>query len=174
MVEQGKHAVVGVFPDRASVERAIETLQSRGFNRAQLNLLAAAPDKAAAGEIGQPTEALQKDALDQEDAANVQPLTAGVPATIAAFIAAGVTVASGGTLAGVAIAALAAGGAAGAAGAGAGQLLRSEMDSTYENQLRRGGMILMARLWSPGEAETARTVMREAGASSVTDHTPDA
>lgn len=173
MVEQGKHAVIGVFPDRASTERAIEALQSRGFNQAQLNLLAASPEKVAAGDVGRPTEAAQSDALDQEDAANVQPLVAGIPATVAAFIAAGVTVASGGTLAGVAIAALAAGGAAGAVGAGAGQLFRSGLDETYDNQLRRGGLVLMARLWTPGDAATARTVMSENGATSVTDHTPE-
>jgi hypothetical protein len=172
MVEQGKHAIIGVFPDRASTERAIEALQTRGFNQAQLNLLAAAPEQAAAGDVGQAPQSAQKDALDQEDAANIQPLMGGIPATVAAFIAAGVTVASGGTLAGVAIAALAAGGAAGAVGTGAAQLFNSGVDSTYEEQLRRGGLILMARLWSPDDAETARTVMRESGASSVTDHTP--
>ena len=62
MVEQGKHAVLGVFADRAHTERAIEALQSRGFNQAQLNLLAAAPEQAAAGDVGTPTEAAQSDA----------------------------------------------------------------------------------------------------------------
>ena len=173
MVEQGKHAVIGVFPDRAGVERAIEALQSRGFNQAQLNLLAAAPEKAAAGEIGQPTESAQKDALDREDSANVPPLVAGIPAYLGAVLAAGVTVASGGALAGVAIAALAGGAGGQAAGAGAARLFQDNVDSTYDEQLRRGGMVLMARLWSPGDAETARAVMREHGATSVTDHTPD-
>jgi hypothetical protein len=164
--ESGTDVVVAVFPDRAPLEAAIDRLQSRGLDRSQLSLLSGTPEEAA--EVAtHATPSPERDPRVDSDAANMTPLVTGLPAYAAALVAVGVTVASGGTLAGVAIAALAAGAGGAALGAGANTLLRGNLDRVYEDQLRLGGLILAVHPVHEEEKAAALDVLNDAGAVSV-------
>lgn len=158
--------VVAVFPDRAPLEAAIDRLQSRGLDRSQLSLISGTPEDAA-DVATQATPVPERDPRVDSDAANITPLVTGLPAYAAALVAVGVTVASGGTLAGVAIAALAAGAGGAALGAGANTLLRGNLDQVYEDQLRLGGLILAVHPVLEEEKAAALDVLDHAGAVSV-------
>ena len=165
MAEGGHEAVVGVFRDRDRLEKALEGLQSNGFNRSQLSILATDRPASEAVRSGSfpISEERQEKPIDRAELGNVQGLAGAIPAYLGAVIAAGVTVASGGALAGVAIAAL----AGGAAGVGAARMLREDLDSTYEEQLATGGIILIAWTRHAGDEDTARRIMAECGATDI-------
>jgi hypothetical protein len=161
-----REVVVAVFPDRAPLEAAIDRLQSRGLDRSQLSLLSGTPEEAEEVATHE-TPSLDRDPRVDSDSTNVTPLVTGLPAYAAALVAVGVTVASGGTLAGVAVAALAAGAGGAALGAGANALLQGNLDRVYEDQLRLGGLILAVHPVRPEEKAVALEVLSGAGAVSV-------
>ena len=90
-----------------------------------------------------------------------------VPAYVGATLAAGVTVASGGVLGGVAVAALAGAAAGGVAGGSAGRLFNDSIDHTYDEQLRAGGICLIVALTDPGQTNTVKRVLEEHAAKRV-------
>jgi hypothetical protein len=161
--------LVAVFADRKPLEATIDALQSRGLDRSQLSLLTGSPDNAEAMATGARPAAEGNPQVDA-DSTNLTPLVAGLPAYAAALVAVGVTVASGGTLAGVAIAALAAGAGGAALGAGANQLLQGNLDQVYEDQLRRGGLILAIHPVRPEETAAAQEVLKTSGALTVNSY----
>jgi hypothetical protein len=117
--------VVAMFDSREALENAIEDLQSHGFDRSQLSLLASHDTvedqlQRPLGDTDQlkvDPDAPRSEPLDRTDVGNVAGVTVGAPAAFAALSAAGVAAALTGGAAGVAIAALAAGGGVGALGA---------------------------------------------------------
>ena len=158
--------IIGVFQDRDALERAIEMLQSRGLERSQLSVLGTAdavrerlglpvapPSAAASAETSAP--------VDESEKQNMTPLLAGVPAYLGAVLAAGVAVASGGTLAGAAVAALLGGAGAGAMGAGAAGLFRGSVEQTYADQLAQGGILLLVHPRSQQDLDHAKSVLGE-------------
>src|SRR5688500_15160053 len=111
MSEAPQTQIIGVFQERDALERAIEMLQSHGLERSQLTVLGTAD--AVRRRLGMPVSepsdpgAAGTDApVDASEKQNMTPLLAGLPTYFGAVLAAGVTVASGGTLAGAAVAAL--------------------------------------------------------------------
>ena len=165
MSEAPQVQIVGVFHDREAVEKAIETLQSRGIERSQLALLGSAD--AVRGQLGLPVAAgsprvAEAEApVDESDEQNMTPLLAGVPAYLGAVLAAGVAVASGGTLAGAAVAALLGGAGGGVLGTGAAGLFRGGVERSYEEQLAAGGILLLIHPRSEEDLVTARAVLAE-------------
>lgn len=155
--------VVGVFQDRDSVEAAIEMLQSRGLDRSQLTVLSTADS--IRERLGLSVEAPSDPAgqietpVDKSEQQNITPLLAGVPAYLGAALAAGITVASGGTLAGVAVAALLGGAGGGAVGAGAASAVRGGIDDSYSEQLASGGILLLVHPRSDDDLATAKAVL---------------
>jgi hypothetical protein len=87
------------------------------------------------------------------------PLLAGMPAYIGAVLAAGVAVASGGTLAGVAVAALLGGAGGGAVGAGAAGWFRGSVEETYARQLDQGGILLLVHPRAEDDVRHAQEVL---------------
>jgi hypothetical protein len=156
--------VVAAFASRDVAEPALEQLQALGIDRAAISLVEAS--RPAAGLVAAPEQATATDArpIDRAETGNLQGLVAGIPAYLGAVLAAGVTVASGGALAGVAIAALAGGAAGGAVGGVAARLLGEGIDARYDEQLRRGGIVVMIACPDAATAARAVAALREAGA----------
>ena len=111
-------------------------------------------DRLFAGELA----GLARRAAESEKQ-NMTPLLAGMPAYIGAVLAAGVTVASGGTLAGVAVAALLGGAGGGAVGAGAAGWFRGSVEETYARQLDQGGILLLVHPRSEDDVRHAQEVL---------------
>jgi hypothetical protein len=167
---------VGVFNDRDELESAIEMLQSHGLERSQLSILgtADAMRERLGMEVAQPSDpAGQVEApVDKSEEQNVTPLLAGIPAYAGAVLAAGVTVASGGTLAGVAAAALLGGAGAGALGIGAASAVRGNVENSYEEQLAKGGILLLVHPRTPEDVTNAKEVLAR-HATRTTETKPD-
>jgi hypothetical protein len=169
-------AVVGIFHDRDQLEQGIEQLQSFGINGAQISLLTTRADVEAAleGEHLDAPEEAQKRPVDRSELGNLQGLVGSIPAYLGAVLAAGVTVASGGTLAGVAIAALAGGIGGGAVGAGAATYLTANLDQDYNEHLERGGILALVWLAEPEQRDRVHAILSEFGATDIRDYTADA
>ena len=166
MTQAPNSQIVGVFHDRAAVEAAIELLQSHGLDRSQLAILGKADairERLGLQVDSTPSVPPSADAapVDQSDKQNITPLLAGIPAYVAAALAAGVAVASGGTLAGAAVAALLGAAGGGAIGAGAAGLFRDSVEDSYVEQLAQGGILLLVHPRSQEDLVQARTVLAE-------------
>lgn len=157
--------VLGAFKDREALETAIQMLQSHGIDRSQLTVLGSEDTmrEQLGLEVSQPdSPARQLEApVDKSEKQNITPLLAGVPLYAGAVLAAGLTVASGGTLAVAAAAALAGAAGGGALGVGAAGALRSAVEETYEDQLRKGGVVLLVAPRTPEDLESARRILEE-------------
>ena len=127
--------------------------------RTRLGLPVAEPTDAPAAEAGAP--------IDKSEEQNMTPLLAGMPAYLGAVLAAGVAVASGGTLAGAAVAALLGGAGGGAMGAGAAGLFRGSVEQSYAEQLSQGGILLLVEPRSEDDLEQAKTVLAEHAARQI-------
>jgi hypothetical protein len=144
---------VGVFHDPNALQEAIDELQSFGFDRAELSLLAS--EHAVETKLGH----MYRKAAELEDDPRV-PRTAFVSLEsigdaeggligglmyIGAVVAAGGIVASGGTLAGAFLAAAMAGGAGGLVGSGLARLIDYHHADYLQRQLEKGGLVLWVR-----------------------------
>lgn len=168
-------AVVAVFRDRDRLEKALQTLQSEGFDRSQLSVLESgvSADRAIRGGTLQTDDAVRHDPVDRADVGNLRGMAAGIPAYLGAVLAAGVTVASGGTLAGVAIAALAGGLGGGAVGATAARVLSDNLEEPYEQELSKGGVLVLVWLRDAAQASKARALLQEWGGEAIRDYRSD-
>lgn len=159
--------VLAVFQDRDRLEKALDALQGSGIDRASIHLVAAdrsAREVAATPETAQP---IADAPVDRAETGNVQGLLAGLPAYAGAVLAAGVTAASGGTLAGVAIAALAGGAGAGAAGGMAARWFGERVDERFDEQLARGGIVILIEPNDQAAAGIAYHLLQQHGAAHV-------
>lgn len=160
--------VEGVFPSDASLQDAIGRLTRAGFDRAALSLPAANPHPSNAT-----PSAGAADPTTEDDQRQTRTLGSSMAATAAAFIGAGVTVATGGAaLAAVAVAAgagVAAGGAFSAAHMAAEGVAQDERD----NAAAAGQLVLAATAKDPDAVLKATMAMQAAGASRVITVTRD-
>ena len=155
---------VAVFDDPERLESAVSGLQSNGIDRSELSVLA------PASLIGHRLGDLQREAEDptmprepvvsDTDVRQGRVLGTSLAATIAAFAAAGISVATGGVAAATIAAAAAAAGGVGAAGALFGRKLADDQASFLEEQLARGGVLLWVRTRDVAAEERALKVLR--------------
>lgn len=173
------YEIVGVFQDRDQLEKAMEALEGKGVDRAQMSLLGTkeaveaklgvpmrdvpGKDPGAAADPDAPTQ----EPIKRDETGSLTGMMTVMPAYVAATLAAGVTVASGGALAGAAIAAVAGAAAGGAVGGTAGKIFNDSIDAAYEEQIKAGGIVLIVSLKDPGEAEPTKAVLREHAAQQV-------
>jgi hypothetical protein len=139
---------VAVFSNPEQLEQAVSDLQSHGFDRADISFLAHEA-LSGAGEsrgVAQRTETRREAAVTDTDIRQERMLGTSLAATIAAFAAAGFTVATGGALAAAAAAAVVAGGGVGVVGTAIGQKLGEDEAAFLDEQLARGGVLLWVRL----------------------------
>ena len=159
--------VVAVFDSREALENAIEDLQSNGFDRTQLSLLARRD--AVEEQLRQPLTDVREVAddpatprsepLERPDVGNVMGVAVGTPAAFAALATAGVIALAGGPLAGIAIGALAAGGGVGALGGLLAKSFNDQVVADFEQQIERGGILLWVSLRSPEQEAEARRIL---------------
>jgi hypothetical protein len=139
---------VAVFDDAEKLESAVSQLQSNGIDRSELSFLAHAP--LAGRPLGDLRQAADDPRTSREpvvsdtDLRQGRVLGTGLAATIAAFAAAGFTVATGGVAAAT-IAAAAAAGGVGAASTLLGRKVAEDQASLLDAQLARGGVLLSVR-----------------------------
>lgn len=170
--------VVGVFDDLPALEAAIADLQSSGFDRAELSMVAG--QKTVERELGH----LYEKVSELEDDPNV-PRDAYVPREsigegegaligglvyVGAIAAAGAVVASGGTLAAVITAAAVSGGAGGFVGGILANILAEHHADYLRRQLERGGILLWVRVWDAKDERTAISILTKHSAHDVHAH----
>ena len=155
---------VAVFNDAEKLESAVSELQSNGIDRSELSFLAhdlaagRVPSdlRRAADDPGTPRDPVVSDT----DLRQGRVLGTGLAATIAAFAAAGFTVATGGAGVAVAAAAVAAAGGVGAASTLVGRKLADDQTSFLDSQLARGGVLLWVRTRDAATEQTVLEVLR--------------
>ena len=175
---QSIREAVGVFKDAKALEAAIDELESHGFDRAEISLLAG--EKAVEAKLGHH----YRKASDLEDNTDA-PRTAYVATEsmgdaeggligglfyIGAVAAAGAIVASGGTLAAAIGGAALAGGAGGAVGAFLARLVGEHHAEYLQKQLDQGGMLLWVRTRDEAHEERARDILKKHSAYDVHIH----
>jgi len=154
---------VAVFDNAEKLESAVSELQSHGVDRSELSFLArAALTGRAPGNLrqaaGDPTT-LREPVVSDTDLRQGRVLGTGLAATVAAFAAAGFTVATAGVGAAIAAAAVAAS-AAGAASTLLGRKLAEDQASFLDAQLARGGVLLSVRTRDAAKERTALDILR--------------
>jgi hypothetical protein len=170
--------MVAAFDSREALENAIEDLQSHGFDRSQLSLLASRAT--VEDELRHPlddTHALEADPdaprsepLAKTDVGNVAGVTVGAPAAFAALTAAGAAAALTGGAAGIAIAALAAGGGVGALGGFLAKKYNDHVAADLQAQVEHGGILLWVSLRDPAQEEKARRLLARHASGEVRVH----
>jgi len=174
----GIREAVGVFHDRDSFQSAVEDLQSAGFDRAELSLLASAQAvEAKLGHAYRKVQELEDDAavpraafVSDHSLAEGRTGIIGGLAYIGAVAAAGAVVASGGSLAAVIAATAIAGGGGGLLGGWAASFLGSDRGRQLHHQLERGGLLLWVRVRDATHEQRALEILRRAGAEDVHVH----
>jgi hypothetical protein len=169
---------VAVFHDAASLERAVDALESSGFDRADLSVLASW--HAVEEKFGRRYRKVQ-DLEDVPDAPAIAYVSRNAVreaegSLVSAFLyigamtAAGAVVASGGTLA-AAIAATAAAGYVGATiGALIARFIAREHAERLAEQVERGGLLLWVRTRDEAHEEHALDILRRHGGEHVHLH----
>jgi hypothetical protein len=161
--------VVAVFDDAKSLDNAVNTLETRGFDRAAFSLLAS--EDAVAQKLGQRYQQI-KEMEDNPKApretffSRVSRLEAEyLPAPAFALIGA-VVLAGIGTI----VPALIAAGGGALIGAALGRVMHEHYAKRVHEQLMRGGLLLWVNVRNAGEEKTALEVLRAHSAHDVHAH----
>lgn len=161
--------VVGVLHDTKTLDEAVYTLKTRGFDRAAFSLLAS--EAAVAEKLGhryQQVREVEDDPKVPRDTffSRASRLEADyLPAPALAAVGAVVLIGTGGVL--PVIIAAAAGGLVGAA---LGRLMHERHAVRIQEQLAGGGLLLWVNVRNPGEEQTAIEVLRAHSAHDVHAH----
>ncbi len=158
---------VAVFDQAENYEAAIEELNSAGFDRADISLLAseAAVDQKLPHKYRRIERLEDKDEVPRSAYVSSPDVTTGRGAAMAglayigATAAAGLVVASGGTMAAVIAAAIAAGGGGGALGSVAAKWLGTRHAQTIEEQVNAGGLLLWVNVRDPEHERRALDIL---------------
>jgi len=155
---------VAVFDDAEKLEAAVSELQSNGIDRSELSFLAhELPAGSVPSDLPQAADdpaTPREPVVSDTDLRQGRVLGTGLAATIAAFAAAGFTVATGGVAAATIAAAVAAAGGVGAVSTMFGRRLADDQTSFLDAQLARGGVLLWVRTPNAGSEQTVLDVLR--------------
>jgi hypothetical protein len=167
--------IVGTFDTSQALESAVSELASSGWDRAEMSLLAAhgalTPEP-----VSEQTNRLADKAVDREavlsdtDMRQGRTLAAGMGGVVAAFVAAGATIMSGGTVLVAAVGAAVAGGGAGWVADAIANKLDDRRAEHFRQQVAHGGILLWAKLRDPGQEQTARQIMERCGGHDIHVH----
>jgi hypothetical protein len=170
--------MVAAFDSRQALDHAIEDLQSHGFDRSQLSLLASRStvEQQLRYRLDD-THALKDDPnaprtepLARDDVNNAAAVAIGTPAALAALIAGGAAAALTGGVAGIAIAALAAGGGVGALGGLLAKKYDEHVATDLQAQVERGGILLWVQLRDSAQEERARRLLARHAKGEIRAH----
>ena len=170
--------VVAVFHDAESLETAIDELQSSGFDRAEISLLAS--ERTIEEKLGHRYERTSElmDAEDVPRSAFVSSAAIGDAkggligglAYVGATLAAGTVVVAGGALAATIAAALAAGGAGGLIGLVLANWVGGRHAAYLDAQMEHGGLLLWVRAWSAYDEARASAILGKHCGAQVHGH----
>lgn len=150
---------VARFDDAERLEAAISDLQSHGFDRADISFVAR---EGFSGEHAGSADPTQREApVESTDLRQGRMLGTSLAAVVAAFAAAGFTVATGGAAALAAGLAAAAGLGVGAAGAALGSKAGQSGRHFLDEQLAQGGVLVWVRTRDPAAEQRALEILRE-------------
>lgn len=156
------HEVRGRFDSSDSMSDAVERLLLAGFDRAELSL----PEPSPPPERSTPASGA-KPADTAEDAGTARTLHTSGAASVAALLAAGLTVGTGGAAAPAFAAALGAGALAGGATFAATRAADGQEQQDRDVKAAEGQLYLSVRTATPERRAEAETVLRDAGALDV-------
>lgn len=165
------------FDDAAALEAAVSALQSHGFDRADISFVARegylGEHPVAAGATRRAAEgpAAKREApVESTDLRQGRVLATSTAACIAAFAAAGFTVATGGAAALAAGLAVAAGLGVGAAGAVIGHEAGESAQNFIDEQVASGGVLVWVRTRDEAASYRALDILRQHGGTDVHAH----
>ena len=158
---------VAVFADLGSLEAAIDELQSSGFHRAELSLLASEKTvEQKLGHLYRKVSELEDDPdaprtayIPTETIGDAEGAVVGAFVYVAAGVVAAVAAASGGTLAGVIAVTAMAGGAGGLIGSVLARFIGEHHAQHVQQQLDRGGLLLWVRTRDEAHEKKAVEIM---------------
>jgi hypothetical protein len=178
MADKTVREAVGVFHDEGSLQTAADELLIAGFDRSHLSLLAG--DKTVEKELGHKYEKVDEIEDDpavpylayigSDSRSEAKGAVIGGLAYVGAIGAAGIMVASGGTIAAVLIAVALAGGAGGVVGTALSRYLDSHHAHYLQDQLDRGGLLLWVRTVDAEHEKRAVEVLKRNSAADVHVH----
>ena len=165
--QQAIREIIALFDSREALENAVEDLQSNGFDRMQLSLLASRETVEErlhhrltdVHEVEDDPAAPRSEPLERPDVGNVMGVAVGPPTAFAAMATAGIVALSGGALAGIAAGALAAGGGVAALGAFLAKGVNDRVAADFQEQVELGGILLWVSLRNPEQEAEARAVL---------------
>lgn len=169
---------VGVFPDAHALEAAIDELFASGFDQAEISVLATREamehklgDRfASIRELEDDPHAPRATYVTQESVGAGEGSLVGGLAYLPAVTAAGVVVASGGTLGPAIAAAIGFGGAGAVIGGVLARWLGQQHGRQLQHQMERGGILLWVRTRDREHEERALEVLRRNGGQDVHAH----
>lgn len=169
---------VAVFDDVKSLQSAIDELQSSGFDRAEISLLAGSEAiEAKLGHMYEKVEELEDDAevpksayVSIEAIGDAEGALIGGLFYIGAVTAIGAVVASGGTLLGILTAAAVAGGASGIVGTTLAAMVGKHHADYLQEQLDRGGLLLWVNTRDAAHVTRATEILKRNSAHDVHTH----
>jgi len=169
---------VGVFDDLASLEAAIDELLSRGFDRAEISLMAG--EEAVEEKLGhmyRKVEDVEDDPavpraayVARESLGAAEGALAGGLLYVGGAVAAGAVFATGGTLAAAITASALAGGAGGLIGTVLASMVGRHHADYLQTQLDRGGLLLWVRTWDAEHEKRASEILSRNSAHDVHIH----
>lgn len=173
------HEAVGVFNNAEDLQAAMDDLQSNGFMRQELSILA--DEKAVQEKLGHIYRRIEEAEDDptaprtifvsNETIGEAEGSAIGLPLYIAAATAAGITVASGGTMLATILATAAAGTAGAAIGGVLANLIAKHHAEYIQEQIDLGGLLLWVHLRSPEMEKAAKDILGKYSAHDVHMHT---
>lgn len=175
---QSQTEAVGVFDDARTFQGAIDELESSGFDRADLSLVAGEDAvRAKLGHMYDKVADLEDDPkvpraafVSTEAIGDAEGGLIGGLGYVGAVAAAGAVVASGGTLAGALVVAALVGGAGGLIGSALAKLVGDHHARYLQDQLDRGGLLLWVRTWDTAHERRAIEILSRHSAHDVHVH----
>lgn len=161
MAAETVREMTATFQSAESLEAAVNALTTHGWDRADLSMLG------------------QRDMLDDRpvaehaavvsdsDIRQTRTMAAGMAGVVAAFVASGATIMTGGAALAAVIGAAVAGGGAAAAVEALGLAADKKHDDFLQRQIDAGGIVLWVTLRAPNDEATAREIMKRCGGREI-------
>ena len=170
------HEVVGVFDSLDTVQSAIDDLLTDGFDRSEISLLGE-DEMVRARNSSESVVDLEDDDrtprlpyIDPESLNEGKASIIGVLFYVGAFVGAGILSAASGIFSNPIVGGALGGGLAGLVGVVISRYIIRRQRGWLEAQLKRGGLVLWARVWSAEREREAITVMERNGGRHVHVH----
>ncbi|AGH97109.1 hypothetical protein [Micavibrio aeruginosavorus] len=172
------HEAVGVFNNADDLQAAMDDLQSHGFMRHELSVLADQEKiKSKLGRKYRDVRELEDDPsaprasfLPNETVGEIEGAFIAIPMYLAVIASTWIVVAEGGTLAHAVIAAIVAGAMGATIGVMMARGFAEQRDRDLREKIHKGGLPLWVNLRAPEQENTATSIMKKHAARDVHVH----